>query len=62
MKLNDVMTTSQVATLLQLSPDYVRLLCRTNKLRAKKIGNDWLITAKDVKYLKRNKVGRPKEK
>lgn len=41
--LDQIMSTTEAATLWGLSPDHVKLLCRTGKIKAKKIGNSYAI-------------------
>lgn len=41
--LEHIMDTKDAAKLWGLSPDHVKLLCRTGKVKAKKIGNSYAI-------------------
>lgn len=41
--LEQIMSTHEAAKLWGLSPDHVKLLCRNGKVKAKKIGNSYVI-------------------
>ena len=42
-------TTREAAEKLGLSPDHVKLLARTGKIEAKKMGRDWVVLSLDYK-------------
>lgn len=42
-------TTREAAEKLGLSPDHVKLLARTGKIEAKKMGRDWVILNLDYR-------------
>lgn len=46
-----LLTVAAVSDRLQVSPETVRKLCRSNKLEAVKIGTDWRITEDAYKAL-----------
>ncbi len=53
----ELLSLKDAAELTPYSPDYLNLLARKGKLRARKIGRDWLITKSDLfDYLKRQHV------
>lgn len=43
-----ILTTAEVAAILRVSDEYVRQLCDTKQLRAKKVGKEWRIRAEAV--------------
>lgn len=45
-----LLTTVQVAEMLQLHPQYVRDLARYQKIKARKVGRRWLFKEEDVEY------------
>ena len=47
-------STKEAAEKLGLSPDHVKLLARTGKIKAKKLGRDWLIL--DLNYQRKRKL------
>lgn len=60
-QLNDMVTLREAAKLSGLSYSHLRLLARTEKLWAKKMGNTWLTTAQAVnEYLARDRRPGPK--
>ncbi len=53
----ELLSLKDAAELTPYSADYLNLLARKGKLRARKIGRDWLITRADLfEYLKRQHV------
>lgn len=55
-KLSDLMTSKMVAEKLGYTPDYIRRLIMEGKLKATKLGHDWIITPKDIAHLKPKKI------
>jgi len=51
-------STREVAKLLGLSPDHVKLLARKGLLEAKKIGRDWVILTLDYQRKRKPKGGK----
>lgn len=51
----NLLTSSEAATILGFTPDYVRQLIRTDHLKAMKIGRIWLINPKDLTRIKRKR-------
>lgn len=53
----DLLTLKDAATLCPYSSEYLNLLCRKGKLRATKIGRDWLIKRADLfEYLQKQRA------
>jgi excisionase family DNA binding protein len=46
-------TLTEAATLLGLSPDTLRWQVRNEKLQAKKVGRDWIVTVREVRRYRR---------
>ncbi len=51
-----LITTHDAAELLGFSHDHIRRLCREGKIKAEKLGNNWLLTEKSLKNIKRMRV------
>ncbi len=50
----ELLSLKDAAELTPYSPDYLNLLARKGKIKARKIGRDWLITKSDLfSYLRR---------
>jgi len=47
------MTLIEAAALLDLSPTTLRVQIRNGKLRAKKVGRDWMVTPMEVERYRR---------
>jgi excisionase family DNA binding protein len=47
-----LITTKIASQILGVTPDYVRRLCQEGKIRAQRLGHDWIFTLADIKYLK----------
>jgi excisionase family DNA binding protein len=56
------MTSLEAAQLLGLTQDYVRKLILQGKIKALKLGHNWLCTRKAIKHIKRQRFPRDKEK
>ena len=53
----ELLSLKDASELTPYSPDYLNLLARKGKLRARKIGRDWLITKSDLfDYLHRQQL------
>lgn len=57
----EVLTTSEAAERLGVSPIRVRVLIRQGRLPAQKKGRDYLIKEADLALVAERKVGRPKK-
>ena len=55
-----LLTTSQVAKELGVSPRRVQALIKAGRLRAERVGRDWLIRPRDVDAVRDRKGGWPK--
>ncbi len=49
------------AKILGLSPDYIRRLCGTGKIKAEKLGHDWLFPEESIKDIKRQRKKKSEE-
>jgi excisionase family DNA binding protein len=49
----ELISVTEAAQIMGLSPDHVRLLARKGVIRAKKLGHDWVIL--DTKYERKRK-------
>lgn len=62
MMLKDKYITSfEAAKILGFTPDHVRRLIGEGKIKAIKLGNNWLIEPHDLKDVKRVRFTKPKE-
>jgi len=53
----ELLSLKEAAEMTPYSPDYLNLLARKGKLKARKIGRDWLITKSDLfEYLRKQQV------
>lgn len=59
--MTDFLTVGKVAALLGLTPRRVQSLIASGKLRAQRIGRDYLIDPGDLELLERRPSGRPKK-
>lgn len=57
---NKLITSAMAAKILGFSPDYIRRLINEGKIKAEKLGHDWLVTEKAIAHIKRQRF--PKEK
>ena len=60
--MDEVITVSQAAKLLKVTPRRIQALINTGKLPAKMFGSVWMLFEKDVTSHKPGKAGRPKLK
>lgn len=51
-------TSKQVADKLGFSPDYIRSLCANGTLKAEKFGKTWVIDARELKKIKRQRYAK----
>jgi excisionase family DNA binding protein len=49
------LTTAMAAKILGFSQDYVRKMCLKGKIKAEKLGYDWVINEKIIKGIKRKR-------
>lgn len=56
-----MLTTREAAKTLGVTPDHVRHLIRSGKLKATAHGRDWAIDPADLEALERKPPGRPKK-
>lgn len=56
-----MITTSQAAAHLGITPRRVLALIKAGRLPAQKFGRDWMIDPKDLDKVKERKQGRPKK-
>jgi excisionase family DNA binding protein len=56
-----IITTTEAARRLGVTPTRVRALIEAKRLKAFKYGREWLIDPKDLDAVKDRKVGRPRK-
>ena len=56
-----IITTTEAARRLGVTPTRVRALIEAKRLKAFKYGREWLIDPKDLDAVKERKVGRPRK-
>ena len=56
-----IITTTEAARRLGVTPNRVRALIEAKRLKAFKYGREWLIDPKDLDAVKDRKVGRPRK-
>lgn len=61
MKNNNLTTTTILAAKLGFTPQYIRRLILEGKIKAIKIGHDWLIDEKAIRNLRRQRPQKVKE-
>lgn len=54
-----IISTVEAAKRLNVTPDRVRKMIAAKRLKAIKVGREWLIDPKDLEAVKERKVGRP---
>ncbi len=47
------MTSKEAATILGVTPDHIRKLIAQGKIKAEKLGHNWIMDAKSLKKVKR---------
>lgn len=55
-----MLTTTQAATILQVSRSRILKLIEAGRLPAEKLGRDWLIRLEDLELVKVRRPGRPR--
>ena len=56
------LTSLEVAKMVGLSPDWIRRMIINGKIKATKLGHNWLINKSDIKNLRRLRSPRNKDK
>ena len=56
-----IISTAEAAKRLGVTPDRVRKMIVSKRLKAIRVGREWLIDPKDLGALKDRKVGRPRK-
>ncbi len=56
-----IISTAEAAKRLGVTPDRVRKMIVAKRLKAIKVGREWLIDPKDLEAVKNRKVGRPRK-
>ncbi len=56
-----LLTCKVAARILGFTPDYIRRLCLTGKIKAEKPGHDWLFPEKEIEHIKRQRKEKNKE-
>jgi excisionase family DNA binding protein len=56
-----IISTAEAANRLGVTPDRVRKMIVSKRLKAIKVGREWLIDPKDLDAVKDRKVGRPRK-
>lgn len=62
LKHNDYLTSKEAAAIIGVSHDHIRRLIRDGKIKAEKLGHNWLIQRVVAKKIKRQRFPRKKEK
>lgn len=55
------LTSFEAAKILGFTPDHVRQLILQGKIKAEKIGHNWIMSPKAIAHIKRQRVYKPKE-
>ena len=56
-----IISTTEAARRLNVSPSRIRAMISSGRLKAMKVGKVWLIDPKDLDAVKDRKVGRPRK-
>jgi len=56
-----IISTTEAARRLGVTANRIRVLIRGKRLKAIKVGHEWLIDPKDLDAVKERKVGRPRK-
>lgn len=54
-QVSKLLTCTKAAKILGFTADYVRRLCIDGKIKAEKLGNDWVFPASAIKDIKRQR-------
>lgn len=60
-KKGNYLTTREAGAILGVTHDHVRKLIRTGKVKAEKLGHNWIIQEKDLQHIGRRRFPRKKE-
>jgi excisionase family DNA binding protein len=60
-KKNKLLTTKMAADILGFTSDYIRHLIVNGKIKAEKLGHDYLMTETAIRHVKRQRFSEPKE-
>lgn len=52
MRPDKILTSKMAAEMLGFTPDYIRRLIMEGKIKATKLGHDWIFTRKDIAHIK----------
>lgn len=52
------LTSMEVSKILGISPDYVRKLITTGKIKAEKLGHNWIVNKKNINKIHRQRFSR----
>jgi len=53
MQKHNFLTTAMVAEKFGFTADYIRRLIASGKIKAEKLGHDWIVSKKDIQHIKR---------
>jgi excisionase family DNA binding protein len=56
-----IISTTEAARRLGVTANRVRAMIRAKRLKAMKVGHEWLIDPRDLEAVKERKVGRPRK-
>lgn len=56
-----LLSSSMAAQKLGFTPDYIRRLCASGKIKAEKVAHDWLIYESDIKNIRRQRKRKESE-
>lgn len=58
---SNYVTSVEAASILGFTPDHIRKLIGQKKLKAEKLGRNWIIAKQNLKLVKRLRFPRPKD-
>ncbi len=58
---NKYLTSAMAAEIMNISPAYVRRLILDGKIKAEKMGHDWILRTIDIKKFARTRINKKKE-
>lgn len=58
---DNYLTSAEVAQVLGFSHDYVRKLILTGKIKAEKLGRNWIVNEKNIRKIQRQRFPQQKE-
>ncbi len=59
---SDYFTTTEAAEIIGFHPDYVRRLILDGKIKAERLGRNWIIKLSDITKIKRQRFPREKKR